>query len=140
MVRATTLLGKDTFDGVKLLGRPIADVKKDFANRPRLQNEKWIANDYSATSTTCFPRRSSGSTPSFASIRETMRSSVTGLSWRPSTWTDRSLELHVRATVGKARDEGDDSVYGIDPVVTAKRTDGQVTYIHVETKAAPEGR
>jgi hypothetical protein len=137
IVPAEKLLGRDTFDGVKLLGRPVADVKKEFSNRPHVRNEEWIANDYSAQINNIF-----SATDLWKDTTLDIRSGDDAV---VSSWTltgsfdvdasgKAALDAMFEKLWGKSTKNGDRDVYGTDPVITVDRTDGNITYVRVETK------
>ncbi|MEP6861636.1 MAG: hypothetical protein ABJE66_13500 [Deltaproteobacteria bacterium] len=141
MVPAENLLGNDTFDGVKLIGRPVADVKRDFAGKPHLQNEQWNANDYSANINNIFPatelwrdtvldiRSGDDAIVNRWALIATFDSDPAGLA---------RLNALFEKLWGKPTKDGDNLLFGADPVIIVERTGTQIERVHAESKQLRE--
>jgi len=137
MVPAEKLLGKETFDGVKLMGRPVAEVERELATKYHLQDSDWRHSDYHAYIENVFPATElwMGTALDISSGPDAIvsRWSIVG-SYDTDPTGQAGLTALCEKLWGKSTKEGDSLVYGVDPVTVLGRTGNQIDGLVFETK------
>lgn len=137
MVPAEKLLGKDTFDGVKLMGRPIADVERELGAKYRLQDNEWTHGDYYAHIENILPAtelwRGTMLDVSSGEDRIVRRWAVLG-SYDSDPAAQAALSGLCEKLWGKPTKEDDNLAYGVDPVTILEKTGNQIEGLVFMTK------
>jgi hypothetical protein len=137
MVPAEKLLGKDTFDGVKLMGRPIADVKRELADKLHLRDDQWTHTDYHAEIENIFPATElwRGTALDISSGPDAIvnRWAVIG-SYDSDPAAQTGLSELCEKLWGKPRTEGDNVVYGTDPVTVVEKSGAVIEGLRLEAR------
>lgn len=137
MVPAEKLLGKDTFDGVKLMGRPVADVERDLAAKYHLQDSEWTHGDYRASVENVLPATElwRGTTLDISSGDDGIvrRWSIVG-SYDSDPTAQAALTALCEKLWGKPSKDVDSLVFGVDPVTVLEKTGNEIEGLVFETK------